>query len=917
MLSTQKQKVTLENRKMKLRKNKTLSASLVFLMMSLCAFAVLPAVNSHTPAWNVPTYAYVSASPNPVGVGQALAVDMWLWPFSPTANGIYGDNWKYTLTVTDPSGNTQNLGTFTSNPTAWAYTSYTPTSVGTYTFQMNFAGMILAGANPPPVPSMYSTSASIGDYYAPSNTTTTVVVQQQVVTPLPQTPLPSGYWQRPINVQNQQWYQIAGNWLYGSYNQTSNFNPYTTAPNSAHIVWTRPIQVGGLIGGQYGSSPLSNYYTDKLYESAFNPPIIINGVLYYNTATAPRYGFFAVNLHTGQQLWFQNSTGPVQIGSETSAHIGTTDIPWCYPQIKYGQILNYYSPNQEGGIPYLWETYTLNSAQTYTDTMLNGTSTSFTAPVNSNVWEMLDAFTGNWICSIANVPTGTVTYGPDGSMLVYTLNANGWFSLWNSTKALDYPNNNLGHLSTGEAFYWMWRPPLSRTVNAINGYMWNVTQPAPVPGEVINCLSDQVIVATTGSNSVAMNWQMEIGLNAQTGQQMWIQNRTLPSGITNYCLMGEISQGVYPEFHENSMQWYGYSIYTGQQVWGPSQPYPNAWGSEPSSPPKYETDAYGNIYAMSVDGIHCLNITNGQLLWNFAGDSSGVETSTPTYPFMQSAQVIADGKVFAASSIQYGDPVYRGAKLYAIDAMSGQKIWSVDGFFTSGMAVADGYLVGFNGYDNSIYCFGKGQSATTVSVPDTAIPKGTPVLVKGTITDQSPGTTCLGIPAKGTPAISDASMSDWMAYLYEQQPEPNNATGVSVTLSVFDPNNNTYTVSTTTSDLGGNFGIEWTPPVPGLYKLTATFAGSNSYYSSQAETMFVVSPASSAVPLVTATATPAPTASQTTAPTTSTGTTVAPTPSPVVIPPANAAPTATYIAIGAVVIVIIAAAAALILRRRK
>ena len=110
------------------------------------------------------------------------------------------------------------------------------------------------------------------------------------------------------------------------------------------------------------------------------------------------------------------------------------------------------------------------------------------------------------------------------------------------------------------------------------------------------------------------------------------------------------------------------------------------------------------------------------------------------------------------------------------------------------------------------------------------------MLIQGTVTDQSPGQTCLGIPAAGTPAISDASMSDWMAYLYMQQPKPTNATGVPVTLSVFDPNNNTYAIGTTTSDVNGHFGLMWTPPVPGYYTITATFAGSNSYYGSTAET---------------------------------------------------------------------------------
>ena len=39
----------------------------------------------------------------------------------------------------------------------------------------------------------------------------------------------------------------------------------------------------------------------------------------------------------------------------------------------------------------------------------------------------------------------------------------------------------------------------------------------------------------------------------------------------------------------------------------------------------------------------------------------------------------------------------------------------------------------------------------------------------------------------GVPCVSDASMSGWMQYVYMQQPEPTNATGVPVTISVVDP----------------------------------------------------------------------------------------------------------------------------------
>lgn len=153
-----------------------------------------------------------------------------------------------------------------------------------------------------------------------------------------------------------------------------------------------------------------------------------------------------------------------------------------------------------------------------------------------------------------------------------------------------------------------------------------------------------------------------------------------------------------------------------------------------------------------------------------------------------------------------------------------------------------------NGYDNQLYCYGKGLSATTVSAPETTQTIDTEILVKGTVTDQSPGETSLGIPAKGTPAIADESMDAWMEYLYMQQPLPTNATGVKVILEVLDPNNNYYEVGRTTSDAAGFYSLTFKPEVPGKYTLVARFAGSESYYSSYAETALNIADAPSATP---------------------------------------------------------------------
>ena len=46
----------------------------------------------------------------------------------------------------------------------------------------------------------------------------------------------------------------------------------------------------------------------------------------------------------------------------------------------------------------------------------------------------------------------------------------------------------------------------------------------------------------------------------------------------------------------------------------------------------------------------------------------------------------------------------------------------------------------FNGYDNQIYTAGRGPSATTVTAPNTAVESGSPVVIRGTVTDISAGT---------------------------------------------------------------------------------------------------------------------------------------------------------------------------------
>jgi hypothetical protein len=172
--------------------------------------------------------------------------------------------------------------------------------------------------------------------------------------------------------------------------------------------------------------------------------------------------------------------------------------------------------------------------------------------------------------------------------------------------------------------------------------------------------------------------------------------------------------------------------------------------------------------------------------------------------------------------------------------------------------VADGILTYWNNYDQSVYAVGKGPSEMTTYISQDVVPMGSSVLIKGTVMDISAGTKQKEQAARfpnGVPAISDASQSEWMEYIYMQKPRPSSATGVDITLSVVDTNGNYRTIGQTISDADGFFSFNWKPDIDGKYTVYASFGGSESYWPSHAVTAFAVDPAATT-----------PTAAPTTAP---------------------------------------------------
>jgi hypothetical protein len=292
-------------------------------------------------------------------------------------------------------------------------------------------------------------------------------------------------------------------------------------------------------------------------------------------------------------------------------------------------------------------------------------------------------------------------------------------------------------------------------------------------------------------------------------------------------------------------KWYAYSMDTMDLL----------WTSEPESPWNYYgmgNNIYdGKLLTYGYSGILlAYNITTGKIVWNYTAQTVGLESWYGNTPI--SGTWIVDGKIYICSTEHSPSmPYRRDAMIRCIDADTGRQLWNVT-HWAINLAISDGYLVALNYYDNSIYCYGIGSSATTVTANPKVSVHGDTVLVEGTVTDDSPGgkqdsSGNVILPLKGTPAIADECMGQWMEYLFAQRPIPSNAEGVEVSLDTLDPNGNFVHIGNTTSDITGKFAFAFTPEVPGTYQIIATFAGSKSYGPSSANTYITVDEAPAAI----------------------------------------------------------------------
>ena len=650
-----------------------------------------------------------------------------------------------------------------------------------------------------------------------------LVQQEPLTSPVLSYPLPTEYWTRPIEGQNTDWYSISSNWLNPPFHEVGDSGTQGAvsacdtqggygrlqtdgiAPNSPHILWTRPLQDGGVVGGSGYSVEGKNYYMGGSYNVRFTEAIVMYGRLYYqqswgNSGTGGDY--ICVDLRTGEEQWRLNYTTVNSVGKPVSGYLYSYDMM-----------------NQHGVIPN-GLLFTLNFGRAYD-------------PMTGRVLDL----------NITGVPTGTSVAGPQGEILRYVYNSAGkWLAQWNSSKVFTAETSGTINASTAARYDW------NKTLSIGSG-TWTINRHL-IPGNLL--------LLTQGSFGGPRDPQLGMNITAVSinpsspGQVLWTKFfQVAPNNETRKIIAIDEDAGTFITQDKESVRLTAFNIADGSQAWV-VEPNDANWDTMRST----SLAAYGNLYVSGFDGIlHCYDMKNGDLLWTYgnggAGNTTyaGLETAWGHYPIF--IDVIADGKIYLGTTEHSPDsPFYKGTQYRAINATTGEEIWTLMGWGT-GMyvgqsdIVAEGCFVYLNCYDMQVYTLGKGPSSMTVEAPKAAIELGKSLVISGTVTDISAGTKQDEQAARfpnGVPAVSDESMSGWMEYVYMQKPRPTDATGVPVTLSVVDANGNYREIGKTTTN-DGFFTFNWKPDIQGQYSVYASFPGSESYWPSHAITSFAVDPA--------------------------------------------------------------------------
>ncbi len=643
------------------------------------------------------TMTEVAASPTLVGLGQEVLINIMTYPApnGPTYEaqslvpGLIGGFSNTSITITRPDGTEDTFMPIDETLASVGIEipgqqqivghlqfRYKPEKVGNYTLKASFPGKVYTTDNQHP-------TVKVSVYYLPSSSTheTTFTVQEEPVLAgqlngYPWSPLPRDYWENPVNTDNREWTAISGDWTQAQYDIIgANYNPYTTAPNSGHIVWARQVSSSGLIGGVWGSLP---------YASGVGGAggIILDGKIYQASKT----GYFeCVDLRTGQKLW----EAP---GSITRAQ-------------RMDPVYQTASQGNEGQIDeWLWG-------------------------LSSSGWVRYSTFDGSLLQNITNVPRDTTSVkGEDGSPIMWVNQAS--LSTWNTSKPLKLAYSNLIKWNFSKVTGNNWLTGIEWNITTQLGDLVDVGDnnfrgPTAVP-----FVEAGVVVVRTPN---AMQ-QME-AFDYDTGAFLWKNNQTAFDIDVRAEGIATSPRGPIIKDDGATGQYVAYDVKTGKEIWRASTGE-LPWGMLPAYTFVYNNGVH---FMGSYDGhVYAYDTTNGKQVWQSDYLGEEFESVYNNQPFNGKA-VGADGKLFYSTDTTYrAMPRTRFHVLVAINETTGDFVWKLP-IGIAPTAVADGYLLGTDTDNGMQYVIGKGKTQTSVTAPQTGVAMGNSVLIQGSVLDMSPG----------------------------------------------------------------------------------------------------------------------------------------------------------------------------------
>ena len=645
-----------------------------------------------------------------------------------------------------------------------------------------------------------------------------LVVTQEPIPLYPGHPLPTEYWSRPIDAQLREWTTIGGSWLVST--PENKYVPYNEeAPESAHILWTQPLALGGIAGGEAEEDAFS---TGDAYEGKWTSRFIVSGVVIYNHRTSDRpLEYEAYDIHTGEHLW-------------TTTFLDNRTI-------SMAQILRWNGYNHHGVYSYLWVT-------------------------SGSTWYAFDPLTAKLLITVENVPSGTTVVDENGWIYRYSYSSSSHLlRIWNMTAFGTWSGSGYragGSWAANTHYQTLDAGGMgSNSTTAQRMAYTEITLPeGTLPGSIQRLwIGDRAVGASASRTAISL-WAISLEPSNEghllynttwTPPASWEDDLVTISGFGAGWMAWSQEDYAAVFLVKETREHFGFDLTTGKFLWGPSEPT-HYLDSVDDSASDVRCIAYGKLYTASVGGIaYCFDVKTGELLWKYEAKQKYTD-----YLFQDTWWLkplfITDDKIYLGHTEHSPiNPRPRGAPFICLNATTGEEIWTADGLFRQTRwggrgIIGDSVFVTMDTYDQRVYAVGKGPSALTVNAPDVGVPSGSSLMIRGTVTDVSPGTNDIALTMRfptGVPAVSDESQSEWMLHVYKQFELPMNTVGVSVTIDVMDANGNYRNIGTAISDATGCYNLEWTPDIPGKYTVIASFEGSKSYYPSYAQTAFVVNEA--------------------------------------------------------------------------